>query len=157
MQPYTLVVVDMQTGFEAAHEPTTLACVKREINSAFQNNNPIIFLEVPYFSPLDETGLGHTLRELTQPVINYNKAKVVEKMYSDGSWFVLDACQRNNFDPSHIRICGVNSDVCVFFTAIGLAASKEVGLIEVITDACNTITKGYNFKDFQDKEKIALR
>ncbi len=153
MESYTLVVVDMQPDFEASNNPATIANVKREIIEAKAKQMPILFLEVPYFSPLDERGLRHTHQELTQLVKFYpNTTRYpIEKLRSDGSYQVLWACEQNHYTNSHFRICGVNTNICVYETAVGLSQN---GVVEVIKNACNTTTPMYDFNDFKNKTNI---
>lgn len=129
--PYTLVIVDMQPGFDASnHKPTIEAC-KRQILTAMQNGCPIVVLEMGCENN------GQTHESLRQLLTGYDRFVRVSKEQSDGSRELLAAC-RNRWFPMHrFLVCGVNIHACVESTVRGLSNSMPAARIEVVKEACN--------------------
>jgi nicotinamidase-related amidase len=133
---YTLLVVDMQKGFVASQDPITLNCVMQLIKQAMHDNAAIIFIE------LDPDLNGPTDLRLTNLVEGYPysvvEEKCVDKFGNDGSGDAADACGQFGFPTNHFKVCGVNTNICVSYTVIGLATLFPPAVIEVIQEACNT-------------------
>jgi nicotinamidase-related amidase len=130
MVSYTLVVVDMQPNFNAAMGKRVRANVLREIKQAIEDHAGIIFLE--YWAS------GHTHDELLKAVesINYKHYNVLTKHTDDGSKEVWMQINEPGYSKSHIKVCGVNTDCCVYSTVCGLTGRLPRTMIEVIEDAC---------------------
>src|SRR5688572_20981271 len=111
----------MQPTFPAARNDATVAAVEREILRAKRGGMPIVFLEIPYFSPLDEEGLPPTLKSLMALVKDYKPHQVMQKRYSDGSRQVNHICEEKGWTRRRFRVVGVNTDSCVLETVLGLA------------------------------------
>jgi hypothetical protein len=139
---YTLVVVDMQPGFKASLDADTLMGVLDEIRAAMAARMPIIVLQ----TMVDV--YGNTLDAVMNLVRTYDdKLWVVQdkiRRYkrdfsgSDGSYEVMEAVEVLEFPGDHFRLCGVNSDVCVFLTAMVLNKELPDARIEIVKRACNT-------------------
>jgi nicotinamidase-related amidase len=124
---YTLVVVDMQSRFNAANGERVRKNCLREIMKAIKNELPIIFLEWE--------GEEVTLPELTEPC--KDNFYVETKRTDDGSTEVEKIVRRHKL-PKTFRVCGVNTDCCVRATVVGLTARFPSATIDVIADACDS-------------------
>jgi nicotinamidase-related amidase len=156
MEHYTLVVVDMQPDFPAATDVRTIAAVARQVKLARENHCAVVFLEVSYLSRFDMEEFKPTHRELINLVRGYDRYSIAEKLYSDGSWAVQDSCKRRDFAVHHLRVCGVNTDVCVQQTVSGLAKSLPNSQIDVVQDACNTSTPDLDWNKFTSLSNVNL-
>lgn len=128
MRP-TLIVVDMQATFTSAKNINTVIAVAAEITKARESNCPIIFLEYE--------GCGQIHRGFLELLRNYPYKAVVRKCTDDGSEEVVRTIKRRKFEDRHLRICGVNTDACVWATCRGLLKKTNCTL-EVVRNACNT-------------------
>jgi nicotinamidase-related amidase len=129
----TLIVIDMQPGFEASHSPDTQRAVTREIHIAVRNGWPVVIVECRPES------FGGTYPELLadldrQPASLIGRAF---KKHNNGTSEVLDCCLQRHFDLESLRVCGVNTTQCVEETVLGLSACLPSSCIEVVKDACN--------------------
>ncbi|HEY9870731.1 MAG TPA: isochorismatase family protein [Candidatus Obscuribacterales bacterium] len=157
MKEYTLVVVDMQPDFPASKDPATLAAVQREVKRAMHFHCPVVLLEVPYFSPLDEEGYKPTHRSIMQLLSGYDRYQVVQKIFSDGSLNVINTCEWKKYGTKRFRVCGVNTDLCVLETVLGLARRLPESTIKVVQDACNTSYDKNCWEQFTVHPNIVLK
>lgn len=155
--PYTLVVVDMQADFAAAKDEATIVAVEKLIEQAKHDNAHVVFLWIPYYSPADEKPLARPLRRLLDLVSGYARAKVIEKLGNDGSCLVRHYCSQQGCSNSQFVICGVNTDMCVLDTALGLARSNPAAMVTVHRDACNTTFNKDCWDRFGVEPNIVLR
>lgn len=138
--PYTLVVVDMQYCFEAVFCEKLLNEVVTEIKLAKRWRFPILFLEY------DDS--KSTLLQLVQLVKGYKKSAFALKHIDDGSNVVHRVIKRKNWPHSLIRLCGVNSDCCVYSTVQGMLKLFPRTKIHLIQNACNTDNPEFEWKQF---------
>lgn len=124
---YTLIVVDMQETFWASTRDRVRKNCLREVTQAVKDDAHIIFLEYAYSGP--------TLGELTAAL--HNKCVFKEKSGDDGSAEVEQEVVLNKL-PKHCKVCGVNTDCCVYATVRGLTSRFPMANIDVITDACDS-------------------
>ncbi len=147
--PYTLVIVDMQPGFPAANDTRTISGTMDEIRTAMQLNMPIIFVIS------DEEKYGALNPELVNLVKNsgYDEDlwSIELKFYrydepfsaSSGCKQVDEACEVFGFPTNRFRFCGVNTDICVFFTAMELGKVYPQSCMEIVMRACNVMSVGF--------------
>ena len=130
---YTLVIVGMQTGFSASWDERTIAGVMAEIHEAVTHNVPIIFVVS------DPSRYGQIERRLLELVQGYNKYYRYRDYYSDssGAMQVAEACEVFEYTCERFRICGVNTHINVFFTAMELAKRFPGARLEIVERACN--------------------
>jgi nicotinamidase-related amidase len=119
MQPYTLVVIDVQPGFKAAH--VVADPIREEMQVAIQHGMGIVLVEY--------TGEGRTL--VQDVAANYTRCWTVYKRYDSGAREVEHALSENKL-PNNLRVCGVNTSACVSRTVFQLRVPK----IEVVDDGC---------------------
>lgn len=135
---YTLVVIDMQTCFEAAVRDKTIAAVQNEINNAIEKNAPIIFVEY-----LSEDGTRYPTDErLFNLVSDYDSVFIALKDEDDGHKPILEILVEYEL-PSSLRVCGVNTNHCVYYTVAALNRLLPLywpeSDIVVVAEACDAI------------------
>lgn len=138
MRKGTLVVVDMQTGFAAAHCKATRAAVLREIQRAARLGWGIVVLEV------NPDKYESTFAELIAPLNHGACGRWVRKskMSDSGAFEVQDAINKYEYPHELIRVCGVNIQACVKDTVTQLQQLYGNSRIEIIQDACNSDMPG---------------
>ena len=147
-----LVLVDMQKKFPASTDPAVIQACANLITNHMRRQSPIIIAEFgdpKVILPPHSIHCGDTHRSLMDLLLfprRYDKLAVVEKLCNDGSAVILRECTNRGFATSAFRVCGVNSDACVSETVYGLAVRRHKSQIEVITEACNTEGKSYNWR-----------
>lgn len=146
-QDYTLVVVDMQSCWDAANDQATITAVEREIRKARAEGRAIVLMSVPYWSPMDEEGLPFPHKCLRELVEGYPLYRHVEKlMWQDGASNLINACQHWHLPMKHWRVCGVNTAGCVHALVKELRNLQPQTPITIVQDACNS-TFGLELKD----------
>jgi hypothetical protein len=128
---YSLLIIDMQSYFSAAHNSRVLKGCTREIKRAMQDKAAIIYLEYGWenYEP--------TLPILTNLTDQYKRAYHVFKYTDDGSKEAADLIWRHNLPKRNIRVAGVNSNFCVRSTVEGLIKRMPHSRVHVIADACD--------------------
>ena len=129
MRP-TLVVIDMQTTFRASFKPSVVVGVTTEIIKAKEKLLPIVVVEYKNCHP--------THKALLDLLKNYPHKARITKSGDDGSSEVIRTLRRRGFNQDYIRVCGVNTDACVWATAEGLLKKLRYAQIEVVKSACAT-------------------
>jgi nicotinamidase-related amidase len=144
---YTLVVNDVQKApeFIPAVTPALLEGVAAVITHALAQDNPIVFTEIPYWS-IFEDAYPPTEECLTALVKGYERTMKVPKMVSDGSKNI-QIFFGELLEPSCFVLVGINTDVCVLETAIGLHQRYPNATIIVVYDACNSVNTALAIKD----------
>lgn len=127
---YSLIVVDVQSFFKAANLKRLRYNVKKEILTAIEDEASIVFVEF--------LGCGPTVNTLIELTDSYYKTYLVRKMEDDGSQDIYNLIFDNDLPSEHLKMCGVNTDVCVKATAIGLAGLFPDSQIEIIAKACHS-------------------
>jgi nicotinamidase-related amidase len=127
MRP-TLIVVDMQYQFEASVDPNVVIGVTCEIVKAREYGSPIVVVEYE--------GCGRSHSGFLNLIRNYRRKAIIKKWDDDGSAEIIRTLKRRQFNPFHLRVCGVNSDACVLSTVQGLLAKLNQTEIEVVKQAC---------------------
>ena len=160
MDKYTLVVLFMQEDFVAANNPETINNVEKLILEAKANGNGIIFAELPYESPIKDEGYAPTHKRLKDHVVTYDRGRRVDVydryvirdiyyMSSDASCMAKDAAAERGFALDNFVVCGVNTDLGVLQTVLGLAKRLPKSEISVVMDACNTRNDGDCWAEFK--------
>lgn len=108
---HTLVIIDMQGGFKASKSRPTIRSIIQQIRLSKSYNWPIVVVEFEEF--------GKTLYTLRRELEGYDKVRYVTKDKEDGSDEIYGAL-RELTKCLNLRICGVNTDQCVYSTVRGL-------------------------------------
>jgi len=130
---YILTIIDMQPLFPAARSKSVLLNCQFEIGMAINNNAHIIFLEYE--------GCGNTIKFLNYlpNKINYSKTYKTIKKINDGSGSILSLMRKKKIPRTDFRVCGINTDCCVFETVGGLDRKLPKGLkVKVVKKACGS-------------------
>lgn len=125
-----LVIIDMQSGFDAEKFHRAIKNIQQEIEQAVADNDDIIFLEFD--------GYGDTIPALRYMVDGYDKATFNTKYADDGSCQVYAAVKASGRNIDTFRIGGCNTPYCVFSTVEGLRKLVSDAKIEVVADACDS-------------------
>jgi len=144
----TLVIVDMQPVFKASKDPNTIIAVTHEIFMAKQNNHAIIIVEYAR-SGRTHTGFDDLLK-------GYPHKARIRKRDDDGSKEIVRALCRRNFPMQTLRVCGVNTDCCVYETVTGLIKKLSKTQVEVVKNACNSVTKNFDWRTYYRHPNLRL-
>lgn len=130
--PYTLCVIDMQDWFLQTVSQKPTDNVAREIRQAIKDDAPIVLVEY--------RGCGDTTTQLLDVIKHAGATKVykVVKARDDGSEEIIECLKKENLPEDHIKVAGVNTDCCVYYTCYGLQRKRPLSTIEVIADACQS-------------------
>lgn len=144
MNDYTLLIIDMQSQYPAAMKPETINEVVKEVVKAKENGCGIIVVEFrdePQYRT-KSSPYKPTHSEIMANIGPYERAHVVEKYETDGSFFIrqflLNEKAAWDFNIDNFRVCGVNTDVCVAATVNGLAEDFMDSKFFIVEKACNT-------------------
>ena len=137
---YVLCVIDMQPTFDIVPGSRVANNSEREIRKAIQDKAPIIMVE---YMPGDAT-----IEQLSKVASEaMDKFKVVKKYRDDGSNVITKTIKDNDFPSKHIKMIGVNTDCCVYRTAVGLTTTLPGAKIEIVADACDSKWSPHSHED----------
>lgn len=150
MEENTLVIMCMQEVFDAANDPETINNVEKLILAAKSKNDPIVFIQLPYESPIKDEDYPPTHTRLTDHVVKYDRGRrvdlykryAIETIYfrdSDASRRIIRTCRERGFSLKDVVACGTNTDIVVLDSVLGLAEKLPESEISVVMDACNTL------------------
>jgi len=122
----------MQGYFKASKQSSVKKNVLKQIALAMKDNAPIVFVEYE--------GCGSTLPSLTNLPKNnsYNNIYKIKKTEDDGSDVIRSALRSNKLPRTYVRVCGVNTDCCIYETVNGLSGALPKTKIEVVENACGS-------------------
>lgn len=142
---YTLVMVDMQPGFEAANDKRTIKNCIKYIKRAKRDMATIIVMEYGYDEECSKFGKTH--EEIRKHLENYKWQLRIVKERDDGSMFLLNnkKFQEMDCERHDVRFCGVNTTACVARTIQGMIDRLEIRNPKVLLDACNQPSGIYGF------------
>jgi nicotinamidase-related amidase len=126
---YTLLCIDLQPRFNIHHHSRVVNNVEREIRQAIQDDAYIVLVEYQ--------GCGPTVDQLANVAKLHSKVYRVEKSSDDGSIEVMEAIKKHGL-PQQLKVCGVNTNVCVYFTIYSIRKNLPDASIEVVADACDS-------------------
>jgi nicotinamidase-related amidase len=132
---YTLIVVDMQPGFDAAWDARTIENCIAYVKQAKKDKATIIIMEYGYDNEC--TTYGKTHKSITKYLSRYKNYYRVVKRQDDGSSAVLTHEVAFHFKQNDVRVCGVNTTACVARTALGMKERFNLSNVKVLLDACN--------------------
>lgn len=142
MSKYALVIIDMQWNFPSSRDARLQTNIIRQIRLAKKKNYPIICLEY--------IGDGRTIPKIRKELEDYKNKFFFRKNWDDGSDKILSI---KNKLPSKFRVCGVNTDACVFETVVNLS-DELCCKIEVLSKSCNSLTKNRHYEGLEMLKNI---
>ena len=120
-----LVIVDVQTGYKAAHSKRIKKPILNEIDIAKNRKENIIVLEFYQCGP--------TLKFIKKALEGYEKTTYLTKAGISGADEIV-----SKFKDRKYKIVGVYTSCCVAATAVGLA--KKGLNVTVVENACWDVT-----------------
>lgn len=146
--PSTLVIVDMQPDFSSSSNPDTLIAVANEIILAKQKRDAIILVEY--------AGCERTYSGLNALIKGYPRKARTTKWEDDGSSEVVRVLAKHGFPMKNLRVCGVNTDCCVWETVVGLLQKLDKSQIEVVKKACNNMSGRFDWRRYYRHPNLRL-
>lgn len=145
-----LVIIDAQPIFEAAQDQRLLKTISQEISKAIEKRQKIFFVEYSLIPKRDYRYAWYGKKQYKIPTekqltdicqkVSYSYLTIT-KDSQDGSKNIIDKLTDIK-KPMKIKICGVNTSLCVFDTVKGLAAGLDPSTkIVVLQDACGDINQ----------------
>ena len=135
---YTLAVIDMQDQFlnrfeemDQCNQRVFDNC-KNEIAKAISDNANILFVEYEEYGPTNSE-----LLDLVNDS-SYELFNQIIKVDDNGSREIAKAIKTLSLPKEKIKICGINTEYCVYATVKGLLQAMRKSKIEVLTDACDS-------------------
>jgi len=154
-----LIIIDMQPYFTASQSESCINACQLEITNAIDKNNPIVFVEYDLdqvFKNLTEHSKV-TDQRLLSLVDNYSKAFSLLKDDDNGSKEIIKILRMlkaegeiDSATQTNLRVCGVNTDICVYKTIKSLSQKLPKSNIVLVKDACNSL---YYYNHVQTLEK----
>lgn len=144
----TLVVIDMQSGFDANSEVGLIAAILQLLRRAMQCGDAIILVS--------STKHGTINGEITAVVADYERCKSVTKTRNSGAREILSACFEYGFSFTKFRLCGNRTNVCVQETVEELLALSPFCRIELQREALSNAPECNNFEEFNQDERLSI-
>jgi nicotinamidase-related amidase len=123
---YILAVIDMQHKFKSARNIHVIKACLNEIKHAKKQDLPIVIVEY--------LGYGRTIPSIYNLLKDYNKVYHVIKSGIDGAPELYQKIKHINYN--NIRMIGIETDVCVQYTAVSLRKKKYN--VDLVKQACYT-------------------
>ena len=146
MAKQSLVIIDMQPGFDSANDEATIEKVLEAITEAKKANLPIVIVECC------NDRYGHTLGEIVAEVDFYEQVYFVEKFDNDGAQAIEMVLRDNDIEVEEHQVCGVNIGACVHDTIMSLMDDYFRNIV-ILKEACNCIhIERGTWDGYDDKE-----
>lgn len=146
---YTLAIIDIQNEFLdrfISFKKSTerlIKNIKSEIEKAKNDNADILFVEY--------SGYGKSIKQLLDLTKNYPRTFYVKKSNDDGSTEIKKHILTHKLHVNNIKICGINTEYCVYYTVTGLIRAMKKSHIEIVADACDSPWSHENgIRSFED-------
>lgn len=124
--PGALIIIDMQPEFYATLDYQLVDRVIEEAEKSMGKSWPIYLIET------EPELYGPTLRPIKDLIAGYHSLVEILKEDSDGSPGIIADFQRHDFLPKEIRVCGVNTGLCVLTTISGISMEFQKENVEII-------------------------
>ncbi len=124
------IAVDVQPEFQAVNQQV-LETGQKEIKRAKRYGYGVFLVQY--------VRGGRTYKELTRLVQGYSKKEIVHKSSDDGSVAILDKAQQKGYRMDKVRIFGVNSDMCLKETVLGIHHFSPKTKIHIVQEGCNSL------------------
>lgn len=126
--PYTLIVIDVQEGFNIPRQ-RPFGCIVREIHDAIKAKANIVLVKTNDVGEVDATLLQEA-----------PKAHIVGKNAANGSNEVITSLFLHGLNHRALRVCGCNTELCVYETVAGIVQKLPASHIDIVADACDSST-----------------
>jgi nicotinamidase-related amidase len=132
---YTLCVIDMQNFFMVSRTKELVNNVKKEIYKAKKKNYPIIYVKYNLEHWTASPWAISLVKGLSAATRNYRQKYTVIKENDDGGDVLYSFLQQKGLDKTKVRVIGLNTDICVFYTVETLSQIYDIK-IDVASKAC---------------------
>lgn len=130
--PYTLVIIDVQSGYTAAENENLLNNLLKQIRKAKKDEAAILVVSMAYM-------VGKTISCIWEATHDYKYLAEINKYDTDGSAAIINSFRKYGFLNKNIfKISGVYANICVTDTVKGLSKKLPDAEIEVLTKCCYT-------------------
>lgn len=132
--------IDLQPDFLASSKSSVIRAAQEEVKRAIRFKYGIVFLEydLNYGNYIKSSGTWDSIKDLAK---GYPNQTTVLKTDDDGGHEVLSAAEANKFNLNKVRVCGVNTDMCVHDTVSTLSTLSPSSKIFIRKDGCNSSKK----------------
>ncbi len=131
--PYTLVIIDVQNGYPAAHNENLLTNLLKQIKKAKKEDAAILLVN------MEDGFIGQTISCIWDAVYDYTYFAQVGKTLTDGSGEILKALKKHRFlNKNKFKVGGIYANICVSDTVNGLSKRLPEAEIEVLAKCCYT-------------------
>lgn len=140
-----LIIIDMQPHFISAADSKLIENVSQKINTAIKNKWKIFFVE---YSGVEKT--DKRLMEICLKA-DYKDIHIITKDQNDGSAHIKLKLLKLAIKPKKLKICGVNTSLCILSTVKGLIKYLDHSTeIVVLQDACRDDLEKYHIKGLEE-------
>lgn len=139
--------VDLQPDFTASKKPSIIKAAQEEVRRAIRFNYGIVFLEYD--------GFGDTLPEVKRLASGYKNQITILKDDDDGGHDVVDGVFKNGLKLNQVRVCGVNTDMCVHDTIRTIVNLSPASKIIIRKDGCGSSAKN-DFTKFKNYKNVKI-
>ena len=145
MNGYTLLIIDMQSNFDAANNPNTILSTLKEIKDAKDNGCAIMVVESRNDPAIESSKypLSYQFENTHEVILNeikdYERSAVISKHECNGSFYIKEFLLEADcdFNIDKFRVCGVNTDACVASTINNMADDLFDAEFQIVKAACN--------------------
>jgi nicotinamidase-related amidase len=133
---YTLIIIDIQESFlsKLKDKSKVINNCRIEINKAIDNKMPVVLVEYNRH--------GSTINSLKDLLFNYDQVWTITKNGDSGNRELVNILY-DALLPKSLRVCGINTEFCVYETIFGFLylTNKDGYKVKVVAPACDS---GYN-------------
>lgn len=145
------LLIDLQPHFEASMKNSVIEAAQEEIRRAIRYNYGVVFLEYK----LSTGDFKPTWPILKKMANGYPNQITVLKTDDDGGHEVFAAAYKNKLNLNKVRVCGVNTDMCVHDTVRTLSTLSPASKILIRKDGCNSSRKN-DFTKFKPYKNVKI-
>ncbi len=136
-RPKILLVIDMQTGFNASYHEETQTAVRQLVETAARENCLVLIIEFGLKQENNVCGKTHAF--ILAPLAERECPQdwdIVGKAWTDGSAEICKYLQQRGIADATFVVCGTSTHGCVQETVIGLSARLPDSTFAVCKEAC---------------------
>ena len=127
--PYVLCIIDMQPDFTAANDNSVQRYIRRLVRTAIFDRAYIVVAQYK--------GYGETVPSIMRLLHGYPHRGICQASRDDKSIVITRLLKGRRARAQYFKICGVNTDACVYSTVKGLHRRSRQPLY-VVGRACHT-------------------